>query len=73
MTDSGNRVLTGSCDADQITQTGWYVSDDDSLYYITRRSCAQEETTLDDGYTLLFASDGALRTGWQTVREALLL
>ena len=68
VTDSGNRVLTGSCDADQITQTGWYVSDDDSLYYYYNDgSCAQEETTLDDGYTYLFASDGALRTGWQTV------
>ena len=52
VTDSGNRVLTGSCDADQITQTGWYVSDDDSLYYYyTDGSCAQEETTLDDGYS----------------------
>lgn len=49
VTDSGNRVLTGSCDADQITQTGWYVSDDDSLYYYYNDgSCAQEETTLDD-------------------------
>ena len=68
VTDSGNRVLTGSCDADQITQTGWYVSDDDSLYYYySDGSCAQEESTLEDGFTYLFASDGALRTGWQTV------
>ena len=68
VTDSGNRVLTGSCEADQITESGWYVSDDDSLYYYySDGSCAQDETTLNDGYTYLFASDGALRTGWQTV------
>ena len=68
VTDSGNRVLTGSCEADQITESGWFVSDDDSLYYYySDGSCAHDETTLNDGYTYLFASDGALRTGWQTV------
>lgn len=68
ITDSGNRVLTGSVSSNQITQTGWYVSNDDSLYYYySDGSCAQDEATLEDGYTYLFASDGALRTGWQTV------
>lgn len=68
VTDSGNRVLTGSVSSNQITQTGWYVSNDDSLYYYYNDgSCATDETTLEDGYTYLFASDGALRTGWQTV------
>ena len=53
VTGSGNRVLTGSCEADQITESGWYVSDDDSLYYYySDGSCAQDETTLSDGYTI---------------------
>lgn len=68
VTDSGNRVLTGSVSSNQISQTGWYVSNDDNLYYYySDGSCAQDETTLEDGYTYLFAADGALRTGWQTV------
>ncbi len=68
ITESGNRVLTGSVAADSITQDGWYVANDDSLYYYySDGSFAQEETTLADGFTYVFAADGALETGWQTV------
>lgn len=68
VTESGNRVLTGSVAADQVTQGGWYVSEDDSLYYYySDGSYAQDETTLEDGFTYSFAADGALETGWQTV------
>ena len=69
VTDDGNRVLTGSVSSSQITQSGWYVSNNDILYYYYENgNCAQNETTLSDGFTYLFASDGALKTGWQTVQ-----
>lgn len=49
ITDSGNRVLTGSVASDEVTQAGWYVSEDDRLfYYYSDGTCATEETTLDD-------------------------
>lgn len=68
ITSSGNRTLIGTYSSDSITQAGWYVTDDDALYYYySDGSCAQNETTLDDGYTYLFSADGALKTGWQTV------
>lgn len=68
ITDSGNRVLTGSVASDEVTQAGWYVSEDDRLfYYYSDGTCATEETTLDDGYTYVFAADGTLKTGWQMV------
>ena len=31
VTESGERVLTDSVSSDQVTQSGWYVSTDDSL------------------------------------------
>ncbi|MCD8219574.1 MAG: C39 family peptidase [Ruminococcus sp.] len=68
VTDSGTRVLTGSASADAVTQGGWYVASDNSLYYYySDGTHAQDETTLEDGYTYSFAADGALETGWQTV------
>ena len=54
--------------SDEATQVGWYTSEDGKLYYYYEDgTCAQEETTLSDGYTYVFAADGALETGWQTV------
>lgn len=68
VTESGERVLTDSVSSDQVTQSGWYVSTDDSLYYYyADGSYATDETTLDDGNTYLFGPDGMLKTGWQTV------
>ena len=50
VTESGERVLTDSVSSDQVTQSGWYVSTDDSLYYYyADGSYATDETTLDDG------------------------
>ncbi len=68
VTESGNRTLIGRYAADSITQPGWYVTDDDMLYYYySDGTYAQNETVLDDGNVYLFAPDGALKTGWQTV------
>lgn len=43
VTDSGNRVLTGSCDADRShRQAGMFRIDDSLYYYYNDGSCAQE-------------------------------
>lgn len=67
--DAGQRVVTASAvSADEVTESGWYVAEDESLYYYTKDgSYAVGQMTLDDGYTYLFASDGVLETGWQTI------
>ncbi len=65
---SGERVVTGSMTADEIESEGWYVTDDDTLYYYyADGTYATGDTTLSDGYTYAFAADGALEIGWQTV------
>lgn len=66
--ENGNRVLTGTVTSDSVTQAGWYVSSDDALYYyFNDGSYAQNLTELSDGNVYLFAADGTLKTGWQTV------
>ncbi|MCD7958544.1 MAG: hypothetical protein LUF89_03230 [Ruminococcus sp.] len=68
VSDGGNRVLVGSVSSDAVTQAGWYVTDDGSIYYYYEDGTyAQEETILADGYTYVFSTDGVLETGWQTV------
>lgn len=68
VTESGNRTLVGSYASNEVTQNGWYVTEDDVIYYYyDNGEFATDETVLDDGNTYLFAADGALKTGWQTV------
>ena len=42
VTDSGNRVLTGSCEADQITESGWYLTM--TAFIITTATAAVHRT-----------------------------
>ncbi len=70
VSSAGARILGESVTSDEVTQEGWYVAEDGSLYYYYEDGTfAQDVVTLDDGYTYIFASDGALETEWQTVDE----
>lgn len=52
----------------EITEESWYQSTSGSLYYCyADGSYATKVTTLPNGETYLFALDGTLKTGWQSV------
>jgi glucan-binding YG repeat protein len=52
----------------EIAEDGWYTGTDGALYYCyADGSYATGITTLYDGETYLFALDGTLKTGWQSI------
>lgn len=68
VSENGTKVLTGLYNSDDTLPSGWYVTEDGSLYYYySDGSYATNKCVLPDGNTYLFSQDGVLKTGWQTV------
>lgn len=68
VSEDGTRVILDSEVYDTVTEEGWYVNENgDIYYYFSDGIYADSVVILPDGDSYLFASNGRLKTGWQTV------